>query len=182
MRSTLFGRATRDNARVFQCFSLLGNIIEKKMEEIELVDSDVGKGITENTLNSLRDLGFDVTVVMAVKLTAAGKKEHIKKLVYEKEILDDFFVEHLMTLRGEVPEVISEAEVRRIIQRRDENLNSLADGADRPKRVILKLEVQVHPSQDLSFVFRKTEERRKRGSVTINFEGFGAKVSIDIRW
>ena len=145
--------------------------MEERKEEIDIVDSDVGEGITENTLNRLRDLGFNVTVVLAAKLTNDGKREHTKKLTYEKETSHEMFIEHLMAVRDEVPEVLSEAELRRLIERRDAKSNSVAYSVDGSKHVVMKFEVQVDPSQDLSFVFRKTQERGKRGVIIVSVWG-----------
>ena len=129
------------------------------------MDTDSSRDITADTLDRLRELGFNVTVTMSAQLRADGKREHTKRIIYEKETSHDLVVEHIMAVHQEIPELLTEAEVRKVIEKRNANPNSFVDdhAVAKPQRSVLKLGMDVDPSQDLSFVF---QTRRKRGIIT----------------
>ena len=132
-----------------------------------MTDTDVGKAITAETLTKLKELGFNVTVIYAAYLRADGTRENMKKLIYERESTHDEFIEHLTAVHEAVPEIITQAEVDRMIEKRVENPISFTDenAVVEPTCVILRIEVDLDPAQDLGFIFsaNASGDRRKRG-------------------
>lgn len=132
-----------------------------------MTDTDVGKEITAETLTKLKELGFDVTVIYAAHLRADGTRENMKKLIYERESTHEEFIEHLTAVHEAIPEIITQAEVDRMIEKRAENPISFTDenAVVEPTSVILRIEVDLDPTQDLSFIFSENASgnRRKRG-------------------
>ena len=133
-----------------------------------MTDTDVHKEISPETLIKLKEIGFNVTVIVAAYLASDGTRQDVKKLIYERESTHDLFIEHLTEVHNDVPEIITEAEVDRMVQKQEENPLSFTDenALVAPTSLILKIEVDLEPSQDLAFIFDKSStksgERQKR--------------------
>ena len=134
-----------------------------------MTDTDVGKEIYPETLIKLKEIGFDVTVIVAAYLRNDGTRQDVKKLIYERESTHDLFIEHLTEVHNEVPEIITEAEVDKMIEKQEENPVSFTDenAVVPPTSIVLRIEVNLDSSQDLAFIFsagNASGERRRRWS------------------
>ena len=89
--------------------------------------------------------------MMAAKLKNDGTRENVKRLVFEKESTHDLLIKHLTAVHKRAPQIITKAEVNRMIERRDET-------AVVPKRVFVKIAMDVDPSQ----IIFENAKRRKR--------------------
>ena len=132
-----------------------------------MTDTSLNKAITINTLTTLKELGFNVTVISAAYLRNDGTQETIKKLIYEKESTHRSFISDLTSVQENVPELISKEEVTRMKDKRRLNPISFTDenAASEPTSVILRIEVDLDPSLDLAFAFLSPSSRHRRGRV-----------------
>ena len=150
-----------------------------------MTDTDVDDNVQIEIFNRLKELGFNVTVITGAILRNDGTRENIKKLIYKRESSHDFFIEHLTELHEDLPEIVTEAEVKQLIERRIKNPLSYTDenALVAPKNLLLKIEFDLDPSQDLAFVFARSEnngDRRKRAWWTSKAKRVHASIAVGV--
>ena len=118
--------------------------------DYEISDSEVKKEqITSETLSKLRDLGYDLRIIVMTHMKSDGKQTNRKKahLRKEKKIRHDALDTDLFALRQHVPEVITSEEVARILQHK-RRPGGVANGNESHAMFTLRLNVELDPNQN----------------------------------
>ena len=121
--------------------------------------------ITTQTLASLRELGYDVTVHIAVNVKSDGTKTTQKTLMYEKASTREKFNWDLLDLQRSVPEAISYEEIGRLLVKRQKSPCQLRMKMQ-PSKLVIRIAIELDPSMnalDLVSQSMGTVDRRRRG-------------------